>query len=114
MRPNASFVSTSITGFAGQVTNLYGLPTSGTNGDKYLVGSSAVCIGGFTICTGLVGNTYTAGVYTRSSAATNMTGYTETVFNPGIIALGTSLGAQMPPANHARLPWTSPPNIGAY
>src|SRR6185437_8619770 len=114
---NASFVSTSPTPFIGgthQLNNLFLLPTSGTIGDTYLVGAAGTCVGGFTICTGVVGNTYPAGVYTRSNAATNMTGYTQSPFNPGAIGTGVALGAQMPPANHARLPWTSPPNIGAY
>jgi hypothetical protein len=117
MRPNASFVPTSPIPFIGgtnQLTNLYSLPTSGTIGDAYLVANADVCVGGFTICTGVVGNTYPAGIFTRATGGTNILAYNITPFNPGIIGVGASLGAQMPPANHARQAWTSPPNIGAY
>ena len=37
-----------------------------------------------------------------------------TPLGPAIIGGGVNLGAQAPPANHARQPWTNPPNIGAY
>jgi len=114
---NAAFVPTSPTPFIGgthQLNNLFGLPTSGATNDAYLVGAAATCIGGFTICTGVVGNTYPAGVYTRATSGSNILAYNITPFSPGAIGAGIALGAQMPPANHARQPWTSPPNIGAY
>ena len=103
------------------------MPTTGTIGDKIMLGVTSVCANGFPVCGGVggpfVGLIFPAGIYTRVSAATTMAGYGSvaapfnpnvTLLNPAIIGGGANLGAQAPPANHARQPWTNPPNVGAY
>ena len=113
LRPNAAFVSTSKTGITAQLTSANNLPTTGTIGSKYLAGSAALCSNP-AFCTS--GVTYAAGFYTRVNSGTTITAYSPQggLFNPGIIGQGVNLGIQGPPATHGRLPWTNPPNVGAY
>ena len=142
LRPNAAFVSTSTaltcaagTGYQCMISAVSLMPTTGGIGDKILLQSSSVCGNGFTICGGVYGGacasdsihfvncTFPPGIYTRINSGTTMAAYgsvaqpfsaNQSPFNPGPIGAGLNLGAQMPPANHDRAAWTSPPNVGAY
>ena len=128
LRPNPAFVGTNLSGLLpGVINGVSNMPTAGTIGDKIMLGVTSVCANGFPVCGGVggpfVGLTFPAGIYTRVSAATTMAGYGSvaapfnpnvTLLNPAIIGGGANLGAQAPPANHARQPWTNPPNVGAY
>jgi hypothetical protein len=123
MRPNPGFVPTTPDSVR-QAANVNNLPTTGAIGDRWLTASAAACGSGFRVCSGgFVGKSFPSGIYTRVSRATTMAGYGAVAspfnsnvgpFTPGIIGAGVNLGAQQPPANHGRQPWTNPPNAGAY
>jgi hypothetical protein len=126
LRPNASFVPTPLSGLT-TATNVTNFTQPGTVGDKFILSAASFCSDGVAICGGVngpfVGEIFPAGIYTRISTGSTMAAFGSVAspfnpnvqpFTPGIIGAGVNLGAQMPPANHDRKPWSNPPNAGAY
>lgn len=54
------------------------------------------------------------GTITPTTTVTNLAASNVASYQPPIIAAGTPLGINGPPATHGRLPVTNPPNVGAY
>ena len=128
LRPSPSFAATTNT-ILGTYPLEQSLPLTGSVGDAYVVSGALTCSGQATSC-GPNGNTWPAGLYIRANNNGNYTQWTCTgalapacsfpnatvpAYTPAIIGAGVNtLGIYAPPANHARQPWSNPPNAGAY
>jgi hypothetical protein len=128
LRPNPSFSGTTnhiIADVSGMGSPI---PQTGTIGDSYVLTGWTECFGGQAAWCGPAGTWWEPGLLVRigNSLTDNTLNWQHTLdpitptnfvlppYNPGIIGVGTNLGAQQPIADHDGKAWANPPSIGAY